>query len=59
MIHILENECDLITMEEAMEKLGIELNEGEFVSTYEKQCLEEKKEQEKINTSHVKLIEEI
>jgi len=54
-----ENECDLITMEEAMEKLGIELNEGEFVSTYEKECLEEKKESEKINTSHVKLIEEI
>ena len=46
-------------MEEAMEKLGIELNEGEFVSTYEKECLEENKEQEKINTSHVKLIEEI
>ena len=44
-------------MEEAMEKLGIELNEGEFVSTYEKEHLEEKKE--KINTSHVKLIEEI
>ena len=42
-------------MEEAMEKLGIELNEGEFVSTYEKEHLEEKK----INTSHVKLIEEI
>ena len=40
-------------MEEAMEKLGIELNEGEFVSTYEKEHLEE------INTSHVKLIEEI
>lgn len=52
-----ENECDLVTMEEAMEKLGIELNEGEFVSSYEKQCQEENRE--KINTPQVKLIEEI
>lgn len=29
------NENDVITMEEAMEKLGIELRENEFVSTYE------------------------
>jgi len=49
-----ENECDLITMEEAMEKLGIELNEGEFISTYEKEYLEKKEE-----TNTVKLIEEI
>ena len=33
---------DLITMEEAMKKLGIELEGNEFVSEYEKQTKEGK-----------------